>query len=192
MPESIHEKLKRVRKPHVHITMDIDGDGLPVHELPFVVGVMGDFIGDPDPEDPPKPLAERKFIEIDRDEFNKVMARLKPGLDINVPDVLSGGKDDEINIKLLFESLADFHPDQLVKNVPILKKLLDARIKLEQLASAAEKGKGAEPLLEQILQSSEQLEALRKEVLGSESGGGTEESSEPTESTPESTGGDES
>ena len=122
MPESIHEKLKRVRKPHVHITMDIDGEGLPVHELPFVVGVMGDFVGDPDPDDPPKPLSERKFIDIDRDKFNDVMARLKPRLELKVPDTISGDKDAEFKVELGFKSLSDFHPDQLVQNVPVLEE----------------------------------------------------------------------
>lgn len=176
MPESIHEKLKRVRKPHVHITMDIDGDGLPVHELPFVVGVMGDFVGDPDPDDPPKPLSERKFIEIDRDNFNDVMARLKPGLNIKVADTVSGEKDAELAIDLKFKSMEDFHPDQLVQNVPVLKKLLDARTKLSQLANAAEKGKGAEQMLEQILQNTEQLEKLKGEVGGGAAGQGGETS----------------
>jgi type VI secretion system protein ImpB len=186
MPESIHEKLKRVRKPHVHITMDIDGEGLPVHELPFVVGVMGDFVGDPDPDDPPKPLSERKFIEIDRDKFNDVMARLKPRLELKVPDTISGDKDAEFKVELGFQSLSDFHPDQLVQNVPALKKLLDARTKLEQLASAAEKGKGAEQVLEQILQSTEQLDRLKNEV----SQGGANEGAQDGRETAE--GGDES
>ena len=81
MPESIHDKLKRVRQPRVHITYDVETEGAEVaKELPFVVGVLGDFSGEP--TEPLKPLKDRKFIQIDRDNFNDVMARMTPGLNL--------------------------------------------------------------------------------------------------------------
>ena len=81
MAESIHEKLKRVRKPRVHITYEVETEGAEIlRELPFVVGIMGDFSGDP--TQPLRPLSERKFIQIDRDNFNEVMARMTPGLNL--------------------------------------------------------------------------------------------------------------
>ena len=81
MAESIHDKLKRVRKPRVHITYEVETEGAMVQkELPFVVGVLGDFSGNP--TEPLKPLKDRKFVQIDRDNFNDVMARMTPGLEL--------------------------------------------------------------------------------------------------------------
>ena len=86
---SVHDKLARVRKPRVHITYDVETEGAQIErELPFVVGVMGDFSGDP--TEPLKPLTDRKFIQIDRDNFNDVMARMTPGLNIKVDNTLAG------------------------------------------------------------------------------------------------------
>ncbi len=88
MAESIHEKLKRVRKPRVHITYEVETEGAEIlRELPFVVGIMGDFSGDP--TQPLRPLSERKFIQIDRDNFNDVMARMTPGLKLRVENKLA-------------------------------------------------------------------------------------------------------
>ena len=87
MSASIHEKLNRVRKPRVHITYDVETEGAQVQrELPFVMGVLGDFSGDPTM--PLRPLSDRKFIQIDRDNFNDVMARIAPGLKLRVDNTL--------------------------------------------------------------------------------------------------------
>ncbi len=96
---SVHDKLARVRKPRVHITYDVETEGAQIErELPFVVGVMGDFAGDP--TEPLKPLAERKFVQIDRDNFNDVMARIQPGLNIKVDNTLAGdGSQMAVNLK---------------------------------------------------------------------------------------------
>ena len=87
--ESVHKKLERVRKPRVHITYEVEiGDAQEVKELPFVVGVMGDFSGDP--TQPLRPLRDRKFTQIDRDNFNEVMASMNPGLNFRVENTLKG------------------------------------------------------------------------------------------------------
>ena len=87
--ESVHKKLERVRKPRVHITYEVEiGDAQEVKELPFVVGVLGDFSGDP--TEPLQPLKDRKFVQIDRDNFNEVMARMTPGLNLRVENTLKG------------------------------------------------------------------------------------------------------
>ena len=94
MSASIHDKLNRVRKPRVHITYQVETEGAEVlRELPFIVGIMGDFSGDP--TQPLRPLADRKFIQIDRDNFNDVMAGMTPGLKMRVDNKLSeeGGED---------------------------------------------------------------------------------------------------
>ena len=119
MAESIHEKLKRVRKPRVHITYEVETEGAEIlKELPFVVGIMGDFSGDP--TQPLRPLNERKFIQIDRDNFNEVMARMTPGLNIRVDNKLA---DDgsEMAVGLKFNSMDDFEPARVAEQVPALE-----------------------------------------------------------------------
>src|SRR5436189_2142048 len=111
--ESLQKKLDRVRKPRVHITYDVETEGATVtKELPFVVGVLGDFSGRP--TQPLKPLKDRKFIQIDRDNFNDVMKRMTPGFSGRVENHLSpeGG---ELGVQLQFNSMADFEPGNVVK-----------------------------------------------------------------------------
>src|SRR5436305_11315005 len=110
--ESINEKLGRVRKPRVHIKYEVETEGAAVEkELPFVVGVLGDFSGNP--TEPLKPLKDRKFIQIDRDNFNEVMARMTPGLNLKVENTLKGdGSEMAVNLK--FNSIEDFEPVQVV------------------------------------------------------------------------------
>src|SRR5437588_3984893 len=115
MAESIHDKLERVRKPRVHITYTVETEGAEVEkELPFVVGVLGDFSGNPTA--PLKPLKDRKFVQIDRDNFNDIMARMTPGLNIKVENTLKGD-GSEMGVQLKFESLQDFEPGNVVKQV---------------------------------------------------------------------------
>ena len=90
MSSSIHDKLSRVRKPRVHIKYEVEkGDARIKVDLPFVVGVMGDFSGNP--TQPLKPLKDRKFVQIDRDNFNDVMKSMTPGLKMRVENTLQGG-----------------------------------------------------------------------------------------------------
>src|SRR5882724_3356947 len=119
MSTSIHDKLNRVRKPRVHITYDVETEGAQIaRELPFVVGVMGDFSGDP--TTPLRPMSERKFIQIDRDNFNDVLARMTPGVKLKVDNKLA---DDgsQMSVDLKFNSMDDFEPAKIVDQVPALK-----------------------------------------------------------------------
>ena len=167
MSGSIHEKLNRVRKPRVHITYDVETDGAQIaRELPFVMGVMGDFSGDP--TQPLKPLSERKFIQIDRDNFNDVMARMAPGLKLKVDNTMA---DDgtQMAVDLKFNSIEDFDPDRVVEQVPALKSLLETRNKLRDLMSKADRSEELESLLEQVLQNETELKSLSGELgLGKE------------------------
>jgi type VI secretion system protein ImpB len=162
MAESIHEKLKRVRKPRVHITYDVETEGAQIlRELPFVVGIMGDFSGDP--TEALRPLAERKFIQIDRDNFNEVMARMTPGLNIRVANKLA---DDgsEMAVALKFNSIEDFEPGRVAEQVPALKALLETRNKLRDLMSKVDRSEQLESLLEQILKNESELKSLSGEL----------------------------
>lgn len=162
MAESIHEKLKRVRKPRVHITYEVETEGAQImRELPFVVGIMGDFSGDP--TEPLRPLSERKFIQIDRDNFNDIMARMTPGLNIRVANKLA---DDgsEMAVQLKFRAIEDFEPGRVAEQVPALKALLETRNKLRDLMSKADRSEQLESLLEQILKNESELKSLSGEL----------------------------
>ncbi len=162
MSGSIHDKLNRVRKPRVHITYDVETEGAEIQrELPFVVGVLGDFSGDP--TQPLRPMSERKFIQIDRDNFNEVMARMTPGLNLKVENTLAGD-GSQMSVNLKFNSIEDFEPARVAEQVPALKALLETRNKLRDLMSKADRSEDLENLLEQVLRNEGELKALSSEL----------------------------
>jgi type VI secretion system protein ImpB len=159
---SVHDKLARVRKPRVHITYEVETEGAQIErELPFVVGIMGDFAGDP--TEPLKPLNERKFVQIDRDNFNDVMARIQPGLNIKVDNTLA---DDgsQMSVGLKFRSLEDFEPTRVAEQVPALKAMLETRAKLRDLMSKVDRSDELEGLLEEVLKDKDKLDKLSAEL----------------------------
>lgn len=162
MSSSIHDKLKRVRKPRVHITYEVETEGAVVEkELPFVVGVMGDFSGNP--TEPLKPIKDRKFIQIDRDNINDVMKRMTPGLNLRVENTLKGD-GSEMAVQLKFESMEDFEPAAVTNQVEPLKKLLETRNKLRDLLTKVDRSEDLESVLEQVLQNTEELKKLSAEL----------------------------
>jgi type VI secretion system protein ImpB len=166
MAESIHNKLKRVRKPRVHITYDVETNGaVAKKEIPFVMGVMGDYSGDNTKDK--KALKDRKFSQIDRDNFNDIMAKTAPKLDLKVENTLA---DDgsEMSVALDFNHMEDFEPHKIVDQVEPLKKLLETRDRLRDLLSKADRSEELEDLLENILNNTEALSSLSGE-LGVES-----------------------
>ena len=153
MSESIHNKLKRVRKPRVHITYDVETNGAEVKkELPFVAGVMGDYSGDN--AENRKALKERKFVQIDRDNFNEVMGKVNPKLNLQVENTLAG-EGNTMAVDLDFRKMDDFTPEAIVEQVEPLKQLLDARNKLRDLLSKADRSEELETVLEQILKNTD-------------------------------------
>lgn len=163
---SIHDKLSRVRKPRVHISYEVETEGAVVKkELPFVVGVMGDFSGDP--TQPLKSLKDRRFAQIDRDNFNQVLASMTPGLNLKVKNTLKGD-DSAFAVELKFNSLDDFEPAAIVNQVEPLKKLLEARNKLRDLATKADRSEELEDIIEKILTNQGDLSELAAAV-GAES-----------------------
>jgi type VI secretion system protein ImpB len=169
MNASIHQKLARVRRPRVHITYDVETEGAEVlRELPFVVGILGDFSGDP--TQALRPLGERKFVQIDRDNFNDAMARMSPGLNLRVANKLA---DDgsEMAVSLKFNSIDDFEPARVAEQVPALRALLETRNKLRDLMSKVDRSEELESLLEQVLTNENEMKALSEQLgLGKQEG----------------------
>ena len=173
---SIQKKLDRVRKPRVHIKYEVETEGATVvTELPFVVGVMGDFSGQP--TEALKPLKGRKFVQVDRDNFNDVMAKNNAGLAYRVENTLAGdGSEMAVNLK--FSKIEDFEPGAVAQQVEPLRKLVEERNKLRDLAAQLDKSpEELENALETILKKSENVGELAKR-LGVEAGSGGDENKE--------------
>jgi len=170
MSSSIHDKLGRVRPPRVHIRYDVETNGAVVQkELPFVVGVMGDFSGNP--TKPLDPIEKRKFISIDRDNINEIMARMAPGLNVRVENTLAGD-GSELAVQLKFNSMEDFDPAQIVEQVEPLRKLLETRNKLRDLLTTVDKAQALEPEIEELLKNTERAQAIAGELgTGGDKGG---------------------
>ena len=160
--ESLQHKIDRIRPPRVQITYDVEtGGALEMKELPFVVGVMGDFVGQP--EQPLPSLKNRKFVEIDPDNFDNVMAGMKPRLAYNVENKL---QDDgsKFGVELKFNSIEDFQPDNLVKQIEPLRKLVEARQRLSDLRSKMDGNDKLETLLSDILNDAEKQKQLSSQL----------------------------
>ena len=162
MSDSIHDKLKRVRKPRVHITYDVETNGaVEKKELPFVMGVMGDYSGDN--TENKKALRDRKFVQVDRDNFNEALAKVNPKLNMKVDNTLADD-DSEISVDLDFKNLGDFEPNRIVEQVDPLKKLMDARNKLRDLMTKVDRSDELESILEDVLQSTDSLNSLKTDL----------------------------
>jgi type VI secretion system protein ImpB len=163
--ESIQQKLKRVRPPRVQITYDVEiGGAIEMKELPFVLGVLGDFSGQPAQQLPR--VKDRKLIEIDRDNFDQVLAGMAPRLAMKVDNKLSND-GSKMNVELRFNSLQDFEPDNVVQQVEPLRKLVEARQKLRDLLSKTDGNDRLEELLQGVLQNTNAQKQL-SDALGLE------------------------
>ena len=168
MAESIHDKLKRVRKPRVHITYDVETNGaVQEKEIPFVMGVMGDYSGDN--TENKKALKDRKFSQIDLDNFNEVMNNVSPQLNMKVENTLEGD-GSEMSVNLDFNNMEDFEPQNIVEKVDPLKKLMATRNKLRDLLTKADRSDDLEALLEEVLSSTDALTRLKGELGSDEEG----------------------
>lgn len=159
--ESVQKKLQRVRPPRVQLTYDVEkGDAIEQKELPFVVGVIGDFSGAPATALPK--LKDRKFVNIDMDNFDDVMQGVEPRAVYRVPNKLSG--EGEFAVELNFRSIDDFRPEAVVQQVEPLRKLLEARTKLADLRNKLAGNEKLEDILNDVLTNTEKLSALRDEA----------------------------
>lgn len=162
MAESSQRKVGRVRPPMVQIMYEVNTDGaLEKKELPFIVGVMGDFSGDPTVE--LKPLKERGFKRIDINNFDEIMKGHNVGLKIRVPNVLD---DDgsEIAADLKFKGIDDFSPARVAEQIEPLKKLLETRQQLTELINKIDRSVDLEKLLEKVLTDDNALKKLSEEL----------------------------
>lgn len=162
MAESVQQKLKRVRPPRVKITYDVEiGNAIQKKELPFVGAMIADLAGK-SIKTLPK-FKERKFVEIDRDNLNDVMKSISPSVAFNVPNQLSGGEGD-LNVALKFQSLDDFEPAQVIQQIEPLRKLFEARKRLNDLMAKLDGNDELDQLLSDIVEDTDQKEKLEAEL----------------------------
>lgn len=163
MADSTQQKLNRIRPPRVQITYDVETGGAQAKkQLPFVVGIMSDLSGKP--EKVLLPLKERKFVEIDRDNLNDVMASIQPRLALRVKNRLDEDSDSWMNVELKFNNMEGFHPAQLIKQVEPLRKLYEARIRLTDLLAKLDGNDDLDKLLQDIVSNTEGLQEIRHQV----------------------------
>lgn len=168
--ESTQKKIGRVRPPRVNITYDVEtGGAIEVRQLPFVMGVLGDFTGKP--VEPLEKLKERKFVEVTLDNFDDVLASMKPHLQFSVDNKLSDDPNaGKIGVELTFNSLDDFAPDAVARQVKPLRELLDLRTKLADLRGTLQGNDKLEEILQSTLSDEEKMKKLKDE-LGTAGGG---------------------
>ena len=161
---STQHKLDRVRPPRVHITYDVEiGDAIELKELPFVLGVLGDFTGQP--EQPLPRLRDRKFVEVNPDNFDQVLEAMKPHLSFSVENKLSEDAEaPNLKVDLRFRSMDDFSPENVAQQVKPLKELLDLRTRLSDLRGNLQGNDKLEELLLDAVTNTDKLNRLKTEV----------------------------
>ena len=169
MPDSTQKKLERVRPPRIQISYEVEtGGAIEMKELPFLMGVLGDFTGQP--TEPLARLKDRKFVEVTPDNFDDVLASMKPHLAFSVENKLSEDADaPKLKVDLNFRSLDDFSPDSVAKQVPALNKLLELRGELANLRANLQTNEKLDEVLQATLGDADKMNKLRTE-LGLEGG----------------------
>jgi type VI secretion system protein ImpB len=162
--ESTQHKLDRVRSPRVHITYDVEvGDAIEMKELPFVMGVLGDLTGQP--EQPLAALKDRKFVEINPDNFDTVLKGMQPHLAFSVANKLSDDPNaGQVKVDLKFESMDDFSPENVAKQVGPLKELLDLRTRLSDLRGSLQGNDKLDEALFEAVSNTESRAKLKAEL----------------------------
>ncbi|HXF27938.1 MAG TPA: type VI secretion system contractile sheath small subunit [Bryobacteraceae bacterium] len=162
--ESVNKKLERVRPPRVHISYDVEvGNAIELKELPFVMGVLGDFTGQP--EEPLAKLKDRKFVEVTPDNFDDVLASMKPHLSFSVENKLSEESDaGKLGVNLHFKSMDDFEPENVARQVKPLRELLDLRTKLADLRGSLQGNDKLDEILQQTVGDKSKMDQLKAEI----------------------------
>jgi len=147
----------------VQITYDVEiGTAIEKKELPFIVGILADLSGKPAEALPP--VKDRKFVEIDRDNFNDVLAAIGPRLAFRVANKLVKDSKDQLNIELTFKNMDDFGPVEIINQIPALKKLYDGRQRLRDLLTKLDGNDNLDALLKDVISSTESQAALKKDL----------------------------
>lgn len=155
--ENSQKFIARNRAPRVQIEYDVEIYGSEkTVQLPFVMGVFSDLSGKP--VDPLPPVAERKFLEVDVDNFDERLKSMKPRVAFQVPNTLSG--EGNLPVEITFESMDDFSPAAIARKVPSLNQLLTARSQLSNLLTYMDGKVGAETLLASVLADPSVMQAL--------------------------------
>jgi len=162
--QSAQHKLDRVRPPRVQITYDVEiGGAIEIKELPFVVGVLGDFTGQP--QEPLPKLKERKFVEVNPDNFDTVLEGMKPHLSYSVENKLSEDSNAaQLKVDLRFKKMDDFEPANVAKQVKPLKELMDLRTRLADLRGSLQGNDKLEELLLDAVGNTDKLNKLKGEM----------------------------
>ena len=159
MAESTQHKLDRVRPPRVQITYDVEiGNAIEKKERPLVVGILADLSGKPDT--PPAKLVERRFVDIDRDNFNEILSSISPRATLQVDNTISGD-DSKLNVELRFNHIEDFDPVNLVKQVVPLRRLFEARQRLRDLLTKLDGNDDLDQLLQDVVANTEGLQEIK-------------------------------
>ncbi|WP_171451833.1 type VI secretion system contractile sheath small subunit [Pseudomonas aeruginosa] len=159
MAESTQHKLDQVRPPRVQITYDVEiGNAIEKKELPLVVGILADLSGKPDT--PPAKLVERRFVDIDRDNFNETLSSISPRATLQVDNTISGD-DSKLNVELRFNHIEDFDPVNLVKQVVPLRRLFEARQRLRDLLTKLDGNDDLDQLLQDVVANTEGLQEIK-------------------------------
>ncbi len=176
MSDSLQKWVGRNRPPRVQITYDVEvGGAIESRELPLVIGIMADLNGQPLVA-PPK-LKERRFIDIDRDNFDAVLGKIAPRLDMLIPDILKN--ESTLKVELKFNEFSDFQPKAIVNHVPRLSKLLVARNQLRDLLNKLDGNDELDMLLKDIVQNAEQLQEIKGAAPGDVTTGASAEADAP-------------
>src|SRR5271169_4346839 len=170
MAESTQQVLSRVRPPRVQITYDVEiGGAIEKKQLPYIVGILADLSGHP--SEPLPKVKDRKFVEIDRDNFDDVLAAAAPRLAIRVPNKLKPDANEMMNVELKFKSMDDFGPVAVVQQIEPLRKLFEARNRLRDLLTKLDGNDELDAILREVVASTEEQAKLRSE-LGTREGSG--------------------
>lgn len=172
--QGTQKKLEKVRPPRVNITYEVEtGGSIEMKELPFVMGVLGDFSGQP--AEPLAKLKERKFVEVTQENFDDVLANMKPRVAFSVANKLSDDPNaGQIAVDLTFKSMDDFAPDQVARQVKPLKELLDLRTKLADLRGTLQSNEKLEEILQATVTDEDKMKKLKAELEAKGGEGGTD------------------
>jgi len=169
MSDSGQKFIRRNRAPRVHITYEDPSDADKLIELPFVMGVMADLSGNAPGVEKPD-VAQRKFLDIDMDNFENRMAAIQPGVSFRVRNRLGEATDEKLQVGLRFNKMDDFKPAQVARQVPALAKLLEARDQLKNLQLYMDGKADAEKKLRELLKDPALMAALQERASRKESG----------------------